>query len=311
MTPHIGDRPVGSHAAYRRGCRCAPCVEEGRRARRAMDKRLRLHGPAYVDGAPAREHVLHLRASGMSNQQIAAAATMVAVTRGWPVVNRTQVRHLLGETGHGQARLRPTTAAAFLAVPPAPTRPLPVRPHRDRSGRCAGILVDPAPTVRRLRALAAIGWTLRDVARHAGCSAETLRPFRRGTSGSRRASSGLAAAVARAYSELENTPGPSPRTRQVAAAQGWHPPGWWDDIDQGLGGEDGLGGHLERPSAVAERRATTTARRAEVDRLTRLGFTADQIAERLHTTARTVVRDRAALGIRGTPGITAALRVTA
>lgn len=84
-------------------------------------------------------------------------------------------------------------------------------------------------STRRLRALAALGWTLDALADHTGVGFTTLAAVRAGTT--TRLGVALAATIDRAYAELSMIPGGSAPARAYAAGQGWVPPLAWDDID--------------------------------------------------------------------------------
>src|SRR5674476_474843 len=103
---------------------------------------------------------------------------------------------------------------------------------RRRIDATAGVArtVPAVGTVRRLRALTAIGWPNREIASRLGCAracvdqmrfADPARTVRRTT----------ADAVALIYTDLCMTPGPSVHSRGRAARNGWPPPLAWDDID--------------------------------------------------------------------------------
>lgn len=83
-------------------------------------------------------------------------------------------------------------------------------------------------TRRRLRALIALGWPSDALAGRLGL--ETRQGvLLMGVSG--RVSVRNARRVDALYAELSMTPGPSRKSREVAARQGWPPPLAWDDID--------------------------------------------------------------------------------
>lgn len=89
-------------------------------------------------------------------------------------------------------------------------------------------LVDATGTRRRLCALHAIGWTQARLGEVAGVTEDAVR-FWRGRDLVHRST---AETVARIYDQLAGTAGPSRKTRNWAAAQGWLTPAWWvDGID--------------------------------------------------------------------------------
>jgi hypothetical protein len=90
------------------------------------------------------------------------------------------------------------------------------------------LLIDPTPTIRRVRALQAIGWTLRHIDHEIGGSGSN------GVWNMLHQPSihvDTAARIAQVYDKLHMTPGPSTRTRNLAMKRGWVPPLGWDDID--------------------------------------------------------------------------------
>lgn len=103
---------------------------------------------------------------------------------------------------------------------------------RDRKyiQRLDSLLVDPAPTIRRIRALQAIGWTLNDIDQETGGSGSNAiwnvlhQPS---------VHVDTAAKFAALYDRLHMTPGPSNRTRGLAVRRGWLPPLAYDDIETG------------------------------------------------------------------------------
>lgn len=176
--------------------------------------------------------------------------------------------------------------------------------RRRRYLRHAPLSVDATGGRRRIQALAAIGWSLAEQsalmglersAAHAITTRSWLWP-------------GTAERIRALYDKLAMTPGPSVRARNEAARRGWFPPLAWDD--------DAIDDPAARPSAgtnlrrvdgrafdeVAVQRAMhgdavhlRPVERVEATRrLTRLGYSATQIAERLHTTPRSVQRQRGA-----------------
>lgn len=115
-----------------------------------------------------------------------------------------------------------------------PCRTAHAEQHRKFKGRkyiarVDSLLIDPAPTVRRVRALQAMGWTLRRI------------DVEMGGSGASNAIWNMlhhptihldtAQRVDAVYRRLHMRVGPSRRTRQLAMKRGWAPPLAYDDID--------------------------------------------------------------------------------
>lgn len=89
--------------------------------------------------------------------------------------------------------------------------------------------VSPVGTRRRIRALAAIGWRMEDIAEALGYppTHEPVVSLMRRERITRR----LARRTAEAYERLSLTDGPSSRVRCNAKKRGWHPPSAWFGVD--------------------------------------------------------------------------------
>jgi hypothetical protein len=169
----------------------------------------------WVDAAPAREHVLQLKACGFGDRRIAELAGL----------NRKRVRALLfGRPERGTPppeQIRPATAIALLSVD-ATFDNLP-----------DSTVIDATGTVRRLRALVAAGWPQARIAARLGVTPGNFcAVIRRDRTLVRRAR-----AVRALYDELWTT---DPRNAGVdnqaysravnhARALDWAPPGAWDE----------------------------------------------------------------------------------
>jgi predicted transcriptional regulator len=151
----------GTRRMYRRGgCRQECCQA----ARRAYDQWYRAQKKAgkasMVDAAPARVHVLRLIAFGMSQAVIAKEAG----------VSAGAVKRLVWGGGDElpSQRIRRRNAAALLAVQAD------LRQVRDFARTPS------QPTVRRLRALVACGWSQMRLARRLGVTRQRLNEYVRG-----------------------------------------------------------------------------------------------------------------------------------
>jgi hypothetical protein len=173
-----------------------------------------------------------------------------------------------------------------------------------------------AGTRRRLRALAACGWPLAEIAARLGTTPDVVRKMRdtpitgRGASAARVSLYArlweAAPAVAALYDQLWDKPPPrdtpaqrsaAARTSQAAAARGWPPPLGWDD-DPGPHGIDNPSGHPApgwRRDDRARRRSADLA--AEAAELARQGCSRTRAAERLGVPRATL--DRAISRTRG------------
>ena len=192
--------PHGHYSRYKwSGCRCEAC----RKANARYVKFNEALGTTLVDAAPARAHVAMLRATGMGRRTIAARSGVAA----------SSITNLIyGKNGKPLRRIKPSTAAAILAVKP---------------GHIAdGAQVDITGTARRLQALAAIGWPQSWLADRLGWQSGNLNSV---VQAKRPAVQKATADAVRAlYDELSMQPGPSAVARTIARKHGWVPPLAWD-----------------------------------------------------------------------------------
>lgn len=192
----------GRRSAYVKGCRCEPC----RRANTRYAKWREVSGNVQlVDSTEVRQHIERLRAAGMGSREIASRSG----------VARTVVERLIGwDVSRPAKRVRPVTARRILAV--------------DAVTLADGARIDSMGTLRRLRALVAVGWTQTEIARRMG---RTVANVGRLIHGRRygNVTQETATLVARLYDDLSMTPGPSLRARRLATRYGWAPPLAWDD----------------------------------------------------------------------------------
>lgn len=192
------------YARYRLdGCRCYVCAaavsEYDRRRQMAITA-----GTWRMDAGLVREHLAVLSAAGMGYKRVAKVSG----------VSRSTVRRLLyGNSG----RPAPSTTRHDIGV-----KLLTVEVDLGPSA-----LVDGLGTVRRIQALAAIGWTLTATAAALGWTLQNLGTLLGQAKVTRR----TADAVAALYEQRSGTPGPSRAARQLAARRGWVPPLAWNDID--------------------------------------------------------------------------------
>ena len=180
----------GSLSCHRHdGCRCQPCVQAARRARKLSRAGL----TALTDATPAKRHIDRLVAYGHT-------ACSIAYTAGL----EPNLVHYIHRTAK---RTRPAVIAAILAVQ-APEG------HINSAG-----------TRRRLHALATLGWPLREIGARLGVGETTVSHWAL----RERVATTTATKVARLYDELWDQPGPSTRTRQRAERLKFAPPLAWDD----------------------------------------------------------------------------------
>lgn len=203
----------GTHIAYHRDhCRCAPCVAAFRRGKKLAVYRTQTGTTSYADAALARAHVQKLLAT-LTVGQIEARSG----------VHRNSIALLLG-TAPGQApskRMRRTSVAALLAVDGAPL------------GSETGGMCDPAGTRRRLQALAALGWSMRELERQCPRPGPNIRKVMDRRNDDAPMMVITRDAVRALYDRLCLTPPPetgrTARIRRWAASNGWAPPLAWDE----------------------------------------------------------------------------------
>lgn len=164
----------------------------------------------------------------------------------------------------------------------------------------ATTFIDATGTRRRLEGLAALGWTLQAIADLYGSSTDLIWQMQRRP----KVSHETAAKVDAIYRRLSTTAGPSQRTRNTAARNGWVTPAAWDDHEI-----DDPAASPAQPDAddIVDEIAVERALRgdgATIDRLTdneraeairigiRRGMTPNAVARLLHVNQKTIYRIR-------------------
>lgn len=220
-----------------------------------------------IDAAPTRQHIAALMKAGMQRKLI---ADLAGVPHEW----------LYRVAAGGSRRISPENAQRVLAVPAmTPTDPrIP-----DTS------LVSSVGSRRRLRALAAIGWSYGLLAEESGLTLSIITHVISRDDCS--TTPPVARAVATTFTKLFDQPGPSEQSRDIAEDKGWALPMEWDD-------------DIDHPDAVpAQARRTGTGMRDQAaDRLDIVAEwiadprppefkpSASQLAEQLGVTTRTIER---------------------
>ena len=193
-------------------CKRPSCHRAGIRRRQGFcNPHYELADRGYVDAGPVRDHITQLHAVGHSWAEIAKQA---------------------GISRSGLDRTRDASYSAALKVTAARVLAIPMRVGHTAT-------IDATGTVRRLRALTAIGWSIPLLAKEVGLTPSTLENhLHRST-----VSTSRAGEIAQLFSRLQMTPGPSKRLRTLASQKGWHPPFAWDEdtIDNPAAAPD-LGG---------------------------------------------------------------------
>lgn len=218
--------PEGSQGCYNRhGCRCRACTD----TRTATTKRSTAGTSTRVPAGPLVAHLATLGA-GMTYRDLAAATG----------VHEATIRSIL--EGRVTSCHR-ATARSILAT--------------TSSARASTGRADLTGTRRRLRALAAIGWSQAAIAAHLGVAPRTILRLR---SASHPISAAHRELVRALYGQLQHVTPAGPDARQArrwAARAGWPPPAAWDDdtmddpdplIDRAARRAAGLAGrHTDRP----------------------------------------------------------------
>lgn len=182
-------------------CPCPPCTAD----RRRMSKIARTGRYRRVSSDAAYTVVGHLLDRGWTGLAIATASGVPA----------TAVHGILSSYragGEDLRRIGPTVAAAIVS------HGNPTDGHVGSHG-----------ARRRLRALAAIGWTLDELATASGIGFSTLAAVRAGQTG--RVKVWLHDAVVELYAAHEMRPGPSDAARNLAQRKSWASPLAWDAED--------------------------------------------------------------------------------
>lgn len=214
--PAVSERPHGYTEYKSHGCRCYTCAwaasQYGIKRTRAI-----AYGTwqPYIDAEPVRRHIRELEAAGLGLSQIARLA-------GQP--RTILITMLYGNPTLGIApfqKVRQAAADALLAV------------QATVENLADGAAVANVGTARRLRALAAAGWPRGHLAARLGMSADGVSKASRHP----RVRVATMRAVTALYDELlDEDPQShgisqyaSTWARNRAAANGWAPPGCWDD----------------------------------------------------------------------------------
>lgn len=241
----------GERRCYLQGCRRDECSA----AHYRYMKRYRLDRARgtrrRVPAGPVAQHVRQLVAAGWSHKQIGTAANCVP-------------RIITAVAAGDYQTMRSDLAARILAAQPR------IDLVQPRS------YVKATGTIRRVRALIAIGHPLIAIAEAAGITKTALGHVINHEHD--RITARHATAVAELYGRWSTQPGTNSRARNRAAAAGWQDPLWWEDmgrIDDPSFDPDAIEARLSRNELAA-------IRRAEIEHLTDCGCTTDEIHRRLN-----------------------------
>lgn len=209
QAPH--HRNLTCYTDYR--CRLPECVERRNEWQRERRRQQREGQPALVDAGPVRAHLLRLQAAGISTYRVALAAG----------IDDWTVRAFMPSSTGRRARKHRTS-------PDIAAKILSVGMETATSGS-----VDGTGTRRRIQALAANGWPLRQLSGHLGVNATYVGDLIRRTEQGQPVLAATAEKAARAYDGLKDArplrhgidPRAANRIRAVAAAKKWAPPSYW------------------------------------------------------------------------------------
>lgn len=254
-------RSVGRPNQGIRGCSCPPCATERSRYRARRDLLAATGRSLTVDAAPAAAHVQQLLGSGGGWNQLHAVSGLSLST--------------LSDLFRGRReKILRRTAQTVLKIRLDDILPGP-------------LTVPALGTVRRLRALMAIGHSPEAIAEAAGCSVNCFTDIVYGHSADS-VRPRTARLVAEAYEHLSARPGAHSLSRRRAAERNWAPPLAWDDIDD----------PNERPvtmkASVGDRSRAVIEDTAE---LAAQGETRERIAARIGITWDAITRTHNRAGV--------------
>jgi len=262
----------GDPRRYRRGCKCRQCIN-GVSAEIRQGRFLRATGRGR-ETTPERaaRHITRLRDAGMPDKEIMADA----------LISQDVLYRIVRLEG----TIRRSTELRVLAVKP-----------RDTELPGSGSHITGLGSVRRLRALAADGWTATELGRRCGKHKQFI-VYLQNQTGDVTVRRWVAAYVTALYGELANLKPEengvpahfAKRTRARAAAKGWARAAYWDDSD------------FDNPAFTPvteidfKRNDVAALRREEIIHFAWHGDTPEQILARLNdevsiSTVRQIVQD--------------------
>jgi hypothetical protein len=198
------------------GCRLPACVERKRQwQREARNKQKHGQWQPFVDAAPVRQHLLDLQAQGVPVNRVALVSG----------VDKETVRAFVpgSDTKRRPAkhRVRAEYAARILAVTAEQAR---------------AAVMDSTGTRRRIQALVALGWPIRELSHAFGLSAPYAHDLLKQADTNRGVWASTAEKVADGYNQLRNTrpsrygvnASRARRARNLASSNRWPKPQYWD-----------------------------------------------------------------------------------
>lgn len=263
----------GDPRRYRRGCKCRPCIDAvTAEVRRGRFLRATGRGQMITTERAAR-HVERLRAADMADRQIMADA----------LISQDVLYRVVRQEG----TIRRATETRILAVKPR---------QNELSG--SGTHISGLGSVRRLRALAADGWTAAELARRCGKHKQFI-VYLQNQTGEVTVRRWVSNYITTLYTELANLKPEehgipahiAKRTRDLAATKGWMGSAYWDD--EAFDDPDFDPTEAASEPSFLERAAL---RREEIIHFAWHGDTPEQILARLNgevsiSTVRQIVQD--------------------
>lgn len=256
-------RARGNHRSGAQRCHCYPCrAAEGAYAKRR--KFLKASGrPLLADAAPIAAHLKRLTTAGDS-------LTVIAEQIGY---SRSTLANI---TSGRTKKVRSALADKILAIQPG-------------NAMASNKSVPAIGSIRRLRALSAIGHYLKDIAAAADIEHSTASYLLNGHPETIHYE--LAQRINRGYRQLSTRRGTSARSMRRAEREQWAPPAAWDDdqIDDPNGTPD------TGDAAAMTRDELGAYRRQEIAHLASFGIPEHEIAQRLGMSPHYVhdlIRDR-------------------
>lgn len=268
------------------GCRCAESCRAAATRRTREARRLRAYGRwdrSLVSPWRATAHIFALSRFGYSQERIARVAGINARTV-YKIAN-----------GH-QERIEPRVHAAILSI----------RPSLDHLE--PGALISAEPSLRRVQALARIGWSVTAIAAEMGLTRGALSQRVHAPSTTVASHRQLAEVYERLWNsrpaDITATDAAMvTRTKRYAAAAGWVPPLGWDDIDtdpappvpEDIDSVDEVA--IESTVSGYYVALTRDERLIALGQLHARGYLDGELAQMLHVDKKTIGRDRAHLGL--------------
>lgn len=202
----------GDVRRYRRGCTCQPCTAAATAEAKKWEYLRSIGRSSFVSPGPTIARIWALRAAGMTDREIDAAADLKSGRLNFIIRTKKPIRHY--------------TAARILAVPVPENTGEPTR---------NGAFVPSLGTVRRLQALTADGWPAVVLEQRLGTGQGYVSYFLRGEGGDT-VRLFTAASVRRLCRDLQGSEpqgnrGAITAARKRAARNDWAGTAYWDQDD--------------------------------------------------------------------------------